>query len=42
MQTDRQAFRTNENTPEKREEKILIKKFVDFSALKLVLFNHQE
>jgi len=33
MHTDREAFRTNENTPEKRDGKILIKKFFDFSAL---------
>ena len=33
MHADRQAFPTNVNTTEKREGKILIKKFVDFSAL---------
>jgi hypothetical protein len=33
MLADRQAFRTHENTPEKREGKIFIKKIVDFSAL---------
>ena len=33
MHTDRQAFPTNKNTPEKREGKILIKKFDGFSAL---------
>jgi hypothetical protein len=44
MHTDRQAFRTNKNTPEKRERerererKIFIKKIVDFSALYIFHF----
>ena len=33
MHTDSQAFCKNENTPEKRDGKILIKKSIDFSAV---------
>jgi hypothetical protein len=38
MHADRQAFCTNENTPEKRDGEILIKKFFDLFALQIFFF----